>query len=1228
MGKPVKIAIIASAAQARREISGFQSSMSSAFKTAGKIAAAGAAVAGAAAIKLGMDSIRSASDAQQSMGATETVFGRAADQIVAKSKKAADQVGLSASAYRDAANLMGNSFQNAGVPLQRSVDWSDKLIRRAADMHAAFGKTGDTVADVSDGISAAMRGEYDTLERFGVQLSANKVERLANAAAMRQYGRSVDDLRPKQQDAIKQQAVYQGIMQQSSKVAGQFARESDTLAGKQARLAAKFEDAKAKLGGVLLPVATRFTDLLIKKGVPALEDFATWLDQNSETIEEWARKAGAAGQTFANSVLPSLKTAGEFALTAAQFLDQLPGPLKEIAIQGALAAAVLPKLNAGAAAVGGGIGTGVAKLKQFAAEMTYAEQRAATGKAMLAKLGDTARQVGGGAGLVLLAQGATTANDAVAGLMNVGGGALLGFSMGGPIGAALGAAGGLLLTLKGNADQAKAALTSAADQAEQKWRNYATTLDQATGATTRATKAMAFQNLQDAGALTTLDKLGVSARTAVNATMGRAGASEKVAAAIAAEKSAISDLDSQVDAYNGRIEKAALLGGGLADQLRARRDAIKAEADARRESVAEIEQESGAVRRSITEKQAEIAALTSYSGKLKGLPRGVRTEVKALDVPLNIQKIAELSRRYRLTPKQVKTLVTASGTKNVERDVRKVRNALQETSKTKGSAAQWKRGVERDVAGAARSTARGGKQVGDNLSKGPSKAKVNPGGFLGSIRSMLSKAAVDAGKGGKNVSQRAEKPIAASKANLAQLRGSVASQLRGMVGTASSGGAGVGSALGSGIQRGIAGRVGSIAAQAAAAVRAAIAAARAAAKSNSPSRETMAIGNDMGDGLSLGLAQSAGKAKRAGSKLAREVLAGITAGLSGANKAISAIEKAIRAKIDGKNQAKREKAAIARYRARFNELRKLGKQMDLLDSGNYLARLAKTDPLRTAMTRAGVKNLEEAKRHLADLRQQARDYAQSIRDSIAATGDVTQLGKNEDGTVSIGNLLDQMRDKVKDAKRFDDLITRLRKEGLGEDAIKQMLAAGPEAALATAEAIANGGKASIDEINQMQKELAKVGSSLGDRMADEFYSAGIKAADGIVKGLQEKRAAIEKESERIGKALLAAIKKSLGIKSPSREMQKVMGQTVAGLAFKPHEGYVRRQGSEMSTTLKRGFGEPTMEAYASVRAERLASGGRVEIRLTADQLSSLERGRAIQIDLDAFHAAGGRRRAL
>ena len=1264
MGKPIKIAVVANAAQARKELQGFSSGLSRSFGKIKAVAAVGAAAAGAALLKLGKDSVDAASDAQQSMGTTETVFGKAADKIIAKSKKAADQVGLSANQYRTAANIMGNSFLNAGIPMQKSIGWTDKLIARASDMHAAFGQTGDTVQTVTDAISAAMRGEYDSLERFGVQLSATKVERVANTLAMKKYGKELKALTPEQADAIKSQAVYNETMAQSSKVAGQFSKESDTLAGKQARLTAKFENAKAKLGAVLLPVAMEFTDLLADKAVPALEDFASWLDKNSGKIREWGAKLGAAGQTVASAVVPPLKTLGELALKLAGWLDGLPTPLKELAVQGALAAAVFPKIAGGFAALGGAATTGRAKLMQFAAEMTYAEQRAATLKGALSKIAGAAKTAAGPAGLLLLAQAATTSNDSLKTLANVGGGALAGFAVGGPIGAALGAAAGLILDLKQSADNAKDALRGMpGQQAIQGFVDYGEAIDQATGKLNKHAAAVALNKLREDGLLKPLQELGLGNRDVANAILGRAGAQERINTVLDREQSSIDTLNGRIEEqtrlrdearrmaekagtaltinpYDKEIaklkeEKAARQG--VVDGLRAHVSDMKTSQRQTNENIAVNNVLTGSLKGLkgdwVAHVRAEgiepgLAGVKKIADQYKLLPHEVVSLVKAAEIPLSLGQVKKLNKAYGLTPKQIKTVLKAEGIPATKKNISSVKKAAEGLDKTKVNMPGVPRGVKQASGKAEGEARKGGKGVKDGFEKTANKTKVNPGGFLKSISSMIRQGANTASKGGKDISTKVEKPIAQTKANLGQLRGSMASQMDSQRGAASSGGHGIGNALGSGIRAGIAATTASIAAQAAATVRAAINRAKAEARSKSPSKETMELGNDIGNGLEIGLKQTVPKNKKAGSKLARSVLKGVIDGLKGTEKAIDLIEKAIRKKIDGKNEKKREAKQLKKYQERFKKLKALGKLQDTLDSGNYLAKLKKTDALYKAMSRAGVKNLSEAKQRLADLKQESKDYAATVRDSLINMGDVTTLGKNdEDGTVSVSKLLGDMKAKVNSAKRFADLIRDLRAKGLNETALKQMLAAGPEAALATAEAIKYGGSDAIKQINQMQADLAKEGTTLGDGMAKEFFGAGVAAAEGIVKGLQDKRKELEKEATKLGKALLKAVKKALGIKSPSREMRKIMGQTVKGLEFAPHDGYVKRQGRTMARSLTTGFGEPAMQAHAS-QAQHTGQPLSVNVRLTAQQISQLERGREVALALDTYYAAGGRRRSL
>lgn len=138
-----------------------------------KAGLAGAAIAGTAAlVKLGKDAVGSASAAQQSLGATESVFGRYADTVIRRSGQAADAVGLSANEYRELSNVTGAMLASAGTPLKTVATLTDQLNRRAADMAATFG---GTTREAVEAVSSLLRGETDPIERYGVAIKQSDV---------------------------------------------------------------------------------------------------------------------------------------------------------------------------------------------------------------------------------------------------------------------------------------------------------------------------------------------------------------------------------------------------------------------------------------------------------------------------------------------------------------------------------------------------------------------------------------------------------------------------------------------------------------------------------------------------------------------------------------------------------------------------------------------------------------------------------------------------------------------------------------------------------------------------------------------------------------------------------------------------------------------------------------------------------------------------------------------
>src|SRR5690349_20882942 len=215
-----------------------------------------------------------AADAEQNVGAVETVFGKASDKVKAFAEQSASTVGLSSSQYNQLAAVTGTALKAAGVPVDQLAEKNDNLIKRGADMASVFG--GTTVEAVG-AMGSAFRGEFDPLERYGVTLTMNQVN--AELAAKGQ-----DKLTGAALESAKKQAIMKLVMDQSAASAGNFAKEADTTAGAQQRANARWGDASAALGEKLLPVLTFVAD--------ALSTVATWIADNSDLVATLAAVIG------------------------------------------------------------------------------------------------------------------------------------------------------------------------------------------------------------------------------------------------------------------------------------------------------------------------------------------------------------------------------------------------------------------------------------------------------------------------------------------------------------------------------------------------------------------------------------------------------------------------------------------------------------------------------------------------------------------------------------------------------------------------------------------------------------------------------------------------------------------------------------------------------------------------------------------------------------------------
>jgi hypothetical protein len=196
---------------------------------------------------------RAASDQEQALGALDAVFKTSAPKME-KWATTQKQIGLSTADAANQAAYLGSMLKGAGASTAAAADQSQRLVGLGADLAATYG---GSTADAVRALGAAMRGEFDPLERFGISIKQSDV----NAALAAKGLDKLTGEAGKQARAVELQAL---IWEASADAQGQAARESDSVAAATARASASIKDAGASLAEDLLPPAARAADTLAR----------------------------------------------------------------------------------------------------------------------------------------------------------------------------------------------------------------------------------------------------------------------------------------------------------------------------------------------------------------------------------------------------------------------------------------------------------------------------------------------------------------------------------------------------------------------------------------------------------------------------------------------------------------------------------------------------------------------------------------------------------------------------------------------------------------------------------------------------------------------------------------------------------------------------------------------------------------------------------------------------
>ncbi|QIY72050.1 phage tail tape measure protein [Streptomyces sp. RLB1-33] len=192
--------------------------------------------------------------------------------------------------------------------------------------------------------------------------------------------------------------------------------------------------------------------------------------------------------------------------------------------------------------------------------------------------------------------------------------------------------------------------------------------------------------------------------------------------------------------------------------------------------------------------------------------------------------------------------------------------------------------------------------------------------------------------------------------------------------------------------------------------------------------------------------------------------------------------------------------------------------------------------------------LKAAQKNLAALQKSWSDEVKSVAQGVMQGFSIVTEAPQEGFALSAADVVNKMRDQMARATQFAAQLRALQKKGLSSDLVAQIAAAGVDQGGATATALAGASKGQIAEINKLQTATQGAANSAGRAVADSMYGAGIKSAQGLVKGLQSQQKAIEKQMMKIATAMQKAIKHALGIKSPSTVFAAIGQWIPRGLA--------------------------------------------------------------------------------
>jgi tape measure domain-containing protein len=316
-------------------------------------------------------------------------------------------------------------------------------------------------------------------------------------------------------------------------------------------------------------------------------------------------------------------------------------------------------------------------------------------------------------------------------------------------------------------------------------------------------------------------------------------------------------------------------------------------------------------------------------------------------------------------------------------------------------------------------------------------------------------------------------------------------------------------------------------------------------QTNSPSRVMMEIGKWVGQGFVQGLQGSQADIKSAFSELNQKLTEAITT-----SRQTIASEQA---------KLKELLAADKPDMAAIKEAQRIIKEnQDILSRSIATRDLLRTklNDERLALIKLSAEydrnnqKIDAAKQKLQELIQEKKAFEESLTEQYSTLPEIETV--DEEGNAltpeqQVQRYLEALKTQAQAVATYKATLDQLRELGLDDETYQKLLEEGT-ADQAFADQLLAGGKTAVQALNQLDADLLKVSKSLAVSAARNLKQAGIDAARGLLEGLKHKNAEIREAFEKLVDDLVKAVRRKLGVKSPSKVFAEIGAQTVLGLA--------------------------------------------------------------------------------